>query len=114
MLWRRTNQRAARLKLLALDRAERIAVSHDALTDRTDLSSTMIGALRTTRRAQYERVTGVPLAERTAFRAVLEQVAETGEKTVETLVQEFRGGLRNGWVSGGSSSSLASSSERSG
>ncbi|MCA9073694.1 MAG: hypothetical protein KDA93_01585 [Planctomycetaceae bacterium] len=87
-LWqRRTNQRAARQKLIALRRAERIADSFEALWHRTDLSDARIGYLRRVRREQYCAATEIDIDERQPVSQLLEQIAETGDMTVAEAIR---------------------------
>jgi hypothetical protein len=86
----------AKLELAFLRQNDRIAESYENLATRTDLSAAQIQGWREIRRIEYRRATGVEIEQRSALKAGLRHLAETGEITVEELIKRLRQDYANG------------------
>lgn len=91
--------RDAKRKLIALNRAERLAERLRETERRDDLSPRLLDAHVTRLREQYRRLTGIEMEDRDMLQPLLEELAETGELAVDQLLSDFGFRLRNGCAS---------------
>lgn len=100
-LERQCRRAEAQFKLTFLKRFDELVESYERLPSRTDLSRGEIEYWRGRRRAEYLQCVGVEIEQRDLLRQKLRQVIETGEQTVEDMIDEIRGSYRKGWTSDG-------------
>lgn len=96
-MWqRRSNRRAARIKLLQIKRLSRLKPTADDVKGRDTMTESRIRFAVARNRRLFEVASGFPFEFQNDIRAALEQIVETGDRSVEDVIQSVSIGLRYG------------------